>query len=77
MMRLVFMGTPEWAIPSLEGLMESGHELIGVLSSSNRTPDEVIALPTSRNQHTCSCCSRMHSMMVSPRHSKRTHDYYE
>ena len=36
MMRLVFMGTPEWAIPSLEGLLESGHELTGVLTQPDR-----------------------------------------
>ena len=36
MMRLVFMGTPDWAIPSLEGLQESGHKLTGVLTQPDR-----------------------------------------
>ena len=31
-MRIVFMGTPAFAVPSLEGLAEAGHQLAGVLA---------------------------------------------
>ena len=29
-MRLVFMGSPEFALPSLRGLMEGGYDIVGV-----------------------------------------------
>ena len=35
-MRLVFMGTPAFAVPSLEGLAEAGHQLAGVFSQPDR-----------------------------------------
>ncbi len=28
-MRIVFMGTPEFAVPSLEKLIEAGHQVAG------------------------------------------------
>ena len=35
-MRIVFMGTPEFAVPSLEGLAEAGHQVVGVFSQPDR-----------------------------------------
>ena len=35
-MRLVFMGTPAFAGPSLEGLAEAGHQLVGVFSQPDK-----------------------------------------
>ena len=35
-MRVVFMGTPEFAVPSLEGLLEAEHEVVLVLSQPDR-----------------------------------------
>ena len=35
-MRLVFMGTPAFAVPSLEGLAEVGHQLAGVFSQPDK-----------------------------------------
>lgn len=35
-MRIVFMGTPEFAIPSLRILVEHGHELVGVVTAPDR-----------------------------------------
>ena len=35
-MRLVFMGTPAFAVPSLEGLAEAGHQLAGVFSQPDK-----------------------------------------
>ena len=36
-MRLVFMGTPEWAMPSLKAMVESGHKVAGVLTQPDHT----------------------------------------
>ena len=35
-MRIVFMGTPEFAVPSLEKLIESGEEIVGVFTQPDR-----------------------------------------
>jgi methionyl-tRNA formyltransferase len=35
-MRIVFMGSPEFAVPSLNALVEAGHEVIGVYSQPPR-----------------------------------------
>mgnify|MGYP004668604515 CR=1 FL=1 len=29
-MRIVFMGTPDFAVPSLNQLIQDGHEIVGV-----------------------------------------------
>ncbi len=36
MKRLVFMGTPEWALPSLEAMVASGHPVVGVWTQPDR-----------------------------------------
>ncbi len=36
-MRIVFMGTPEFAVASLERLLNEGHEVVAVVSASNKT----------------------------------------
>ncbi|NPV52846.1 MAG: methionyl-tRNA formyltransferase [Firmicutes bacterium] len=35
-MRLVFMGTPEFAVPSLKAILASGHDVIGVVTQPDR-----------------------------------------
>lgn len=35
-MRIVFMGTPEFAVPSLNALYDSGHEIIAVITQPDR-----------------------------------------
>ncbi|HEY7181333.1 MAG TPA: methionyl-tRNA formyltransferase [Blastocatellia bacterium] len=35
-MRLIFMGTPEFAVPSLRKLIEAGHEIIAVFTQPDR-----------------------------------------
>jgi methionyl-tRNA formyltransferase len=35
-MRIVFMGTPEFAVPSLEALLKSGDEVVGVVTQPDR-----------------------------------------
>lgn len=35
-MRILFMGTPDFAVPSLEALVAAGHEVVGVFSQIGR-----------------------------------------
>lgn len=35
-MRIVFMGTPDFAVPSLEALIEAGHQVVGVFSQPDK-----------------------------------------
>ncbi|MBQ4473446.1 MAG: methionyl-tRNA formyltransferase [Lachnospiraceae bacterium] len=35
-MRVVFMGTPDFAVPSLEKILEAGHEVAGVVTQPDR-----------------------------------------
>ncbi|MBQ3391113.1 MAG: methionyl-tRNA formyltransferase, partial [Clostridia bacterium] len=35
-MRIVFMGTPEFAVPSLTTLHEAGHEIVGVFTQPDK-----------------------------------------
>ena len=35
-MRIVFMGTPDFAVPSLKALVEAGHEVVGVFSQPDK-----------------------------------------
>jgi methionyl-tRNA formyltransferase len=35
-MRVVFLGTPEFAVPSLKSLLSSGHEVVGVFTQPDR-----------------------------------------
>lgn len=35
-MRIIFMGTPEWAVPSLEALVEGGQEIAAVVTRPDR-----------------------------------------
>ena len=35
-MRIVFMGTPDFAVPSLEALVRGGHEVVGVFSQPDK-----------------------------------------
>lgn len=35
-MRIVFMGTPEFAVPSLEALLKSAHQIVGIVTQPDR-----------------------------------------
>ena len=35
-MRILFMGTPDFAVPSLEALLAAGHELVGVFTQPDK-----------------------------------------
>lgn len=38
-MKIIFLGTPEFAIPTLEALFKSRHEVIGIISQPDRVQD--------------------------------------
>lgn len=46
-MRIVFMGTPQFAVPSLENLIEAGHSVVGVITQPDRPKGrgQQLALP--------------------------------
>ena len=35
-MRIVFMGTPDFAVPSLQGLLDKGYQIVGVVTQPDR-----------------------------------------
>ena len=35
-MKLVFFGTPDFAVPTLEALYDSSHEILGVVTSPDK-----------------------------------------
>ena len=35
-MKIVFMGTPDFAVGTLEALIQAGHELIGVVTQPDK-----------------------------------------
>ena len=60
-MRIVFMGTPDFAVPSLEGLISAGHEVCGVFCQ----PDK----PVGRHQNklqppAVKVCAQSHNIPV-------------
>lgn len=46
-MRIVFMGTPDFAVPSLAALLEGGHEICGVFTQPDRPKDRGMKLQAS------------------------------
>ena len=35
-MRIVFMGTPDFAVPSLDALVNAGYDVVGVVTSTDK-----------------------------------------
>ncbi len=52
-MRIVFMGTPEFAVPSLEALLRSPHEVVGVVTQPDRPKGRGQALAASPIKQVC------------------------
>jgi methionyl-tRNA formyltransferase len=44
MMRIVFMGTPDFAVPALRGILEAGHEVVAVYTQPPRAAGRGMAL---------------------------------
>lgn len=47
-MRIVFMGTPQFAVPSLKALCEAGYEVVGVFTSPTGPRDGATRWPCPR-----------------------------
>lgn len=60
-MRIVFMGTPDFAVPSLEALVTAGHEICGVFSQ----PDKPVGRHQNKLQPTpVKVCALSHNIPV-------------
>ena len=60
-MRIVFMGTPDFAVPSLEALISAGHDVCGVFSQ----PDKPVGRHQNRLQPTpVKVCAQAHGIPV-------------
>ena len=60
-MRIVFMGTPDFAVPSLEALVSAGHEVCGVFSQ----PDKPVGRHQNKLKPTpVKVCAESHSIPV-------------
>ena len=44
-MRVVFMGTPDFAVGTLEALIEAGHQVIGVVTQPDKPKGRGARLP--------------------------------
>lgn len=40
--RIVFMGTPEFAVPSLKALVDGGYNVVGVVTTPDRDRKSVV-----------------------------------
>ncbi|MGH7960701.1 MAG: methionyl-tRNA formyltransferase, partial [Candidatus Binatia bacterium] len=45
-MRLVFMGTPDFAVPSLQALLDGGDQVVGVIAQPDQPAGRGMALRT-------------------------------
>ena len=59
-MRLVFCGTPQFAVPTLEALLASGHEIPLVVTQPDRPQGRGLELATSPVKHT----AQRHSLRI-------------
>src|SRR5947209_19883439 len=59
-MKLVFCGTPQFAVPTLEALLASGHEIPLVVTQPDRPQGRGLELATSPVKHT----AQRHSLRI-------------
>jgi len=43
-LRIIFMGTPDFAVPALRAILEAGHEVVAVYSQPPRAAGRGMAL---------------------------------
>ena len=60
MMRIVFMGTPLFAVPSLEALVENGYEVVGVVTQ----PDRPVGRGKKIEETPVKVCAKAHDIPV-------------
>ncbi|MBN2433166.1 MAG: methionyl-tRNA formyltransferase [Acidobacteria bacterium] len=59
-MRIVFMGTPDFAVPSLSALLEAGEEVVAVVTQ----PDRPAGRGQKRTESPVKCFARRHDLHV-------------
>ena len=59
-MRIVFMGTPQFAVPSLEALVENGYEVVGVVTQ----PDRPVGRGKKIEETPVKICAKAHDIPV-------------
>lgn len=59
-MRVVFMGTPDFAVPTLERIIQDGHEVIAVVTQPDKTRDRGMKLQYSPVKE----CALKHNIQV-------------
>jgi len=59
-MRIVFMGTPQFAVPSLEALIENGYEVVGVITQ----PDRPVGRGKKIEETPVKICAKAHGIPV-------------
>ena len=59
-MKIIFAGTPETAVPTLEALIESGHEIVGVLTR----PDAPIGRKAVLTPSAVAQCAESHGLVT-------------
>ena len=59
-MRIVFMGTPEFAVPSLEALVNAGYEVVGVVTQ----PDRPVGRSKKLTPPPVKVCAQQHGIPV-------------
>ena len=65
-MRIVFMGTPEFAVPSLRALVEAGYRVVAVVTAPDKPAGRGRKLHESRSQP-----ANLDFPFCNPRNSKR------
>ena len=57
-MKIVFMGTPDFAEESLKAIYEAGHEIIGVVTNPDRPKGRGMKMiPSPVKEFAIECCS--------------------
>ena len=59
-MKIVFMGTPEFAVPSLEALVAAGHQVVGVFSQPDKPKNRGMKLQSTPVK----LCAMVHDLPV-------------
>lgn len=72
-MRIVFMGTPDFAVPTLEKIIEDGHEIVGVVTQPDKVKNRGMKLQFSPVKE----CAIKHNLSVfQPEKIRENDDFF-
>ena len=72
-MKLIYMGTPDFAVPALERLIEDGHEIALVVTQ----PDKLVGRKQIMTPPAVKVCAQAHGLPVYQPSSMKTDECYE